>query len=314
MKAQYPNNPPENSIPAGIKVNDISNAINKSGYPLQLVIANSLIEITTEWTTIQEEWAYVDSDTNQTRTLDIFANLPLYDLTSKGVRMRPWLTLLIECKRTDLPYVFFLSRTSSRLRQFPIIGGSPVNDLCWLDSNQPETRTNATDALGLQKHSFLKNIPRCMTFSKCERKGKDFILSGSDPYQNLVLPLVKAALYSRNRSRPRPTHRFFDFAITVPVAIIEGPMLGVYIAESSTDVTALPWIRVVRHIGQDQSHHQEAVTAIDVIHRGFWKQYLSDHLLPFARDFSAKVVKYEDGIHAFYVQNLVKRNRKGTQK
>lgn len=52
-----------------IKIKDIAETIRKSGFPLQTLIANQLAPTFY----VQEEWAFTDSDSQETRTLDIFA-------------------------------------------------------------------------------------------------------------------------------------------------------------------------------------------------------------------------------------------------
>lgn len=110
---QHPTNPESNEIPSGLSDEQIENAVRQSGYPLQSAIARQLSH---QMTTIVEEWGYSDRTTGEHRALDIFAQR---ELAPSSDRLAPQLILLVECKRSDLPYVFFASARMSRTTPFP---------------------------------------------------------------------------------------------------------------------------------------------------------------------------------------------------
>jgi hypothetical protein len=73
---------------------------------------------------VQEEWSYVDRDSSDLRSLDILAGQELFDLhTNPQPRVRPELNLLIECKQSQLPYVFFLAGETPWGAEIPLIAG-----------------------------------------------------------------------------------------------------------------------------------------------------------------------------------------------
>jgi hypothetical protein len=51
-------------------------------------------------------------------------------------------------------------------------------------------------ALGPDDLEFVRMPPRCMTFSRAVRRGRELDLSDSDSYNRLVVPLLKATLFS----------------------------------------------------------------------------------------------------------------------
>jgi len=61
-------NPPTNILPNGLTEADIDKAITKSGYPLQSIIG----EILRTRFYCQDEWSYIDNDSHEIRTMDIF--------------------------------------------------------------------------------------------------------------------------------------------------------------------------------------------------------------------------------------------------
>jgi hypothetical protein len=66
-------------LEAGITGDDLLGAINKSGYPFQAEVADRVRSEFSdiEASAIQEEWAYIDQESDVVRSLDIFAQIPL---------------------------------------------------------------------------------------------------------------------------------------------------------------------------------------------------------------------------------------------
>jgi len=68
----HPNNNPEtNVLPNGLDEEQIIEAVRVSGYPLQTVVYEKL----SSKFHIQEEWNFVDSDSNEERAIDLLAQL-----------------------------------------------------------------------------------------------------------------------------------------------------------------------------------------------------------------------------------------------
>ena len=112
----HPANPERNCLPAGIDKSELIKAIETSGYPLQGTVASLLKQ---EFV-IAEEWSYIDLDLKERRSLDVFAYRSLLQNCDQAVQ--PSLILLIECKRSRQPYVFF---TCGR-KSYPTISAN-----CW---------------------------------------------------------------------------------------------------------------------------------------------------------------------------------------
>ena len=195
---QLPDNPPSNHLGPGLSEIDVSNAVERSGYPLQTVVADLLRESGYD---VQEEWSYLDRDTKELRTIDIFAEKLLFDLEEEVPKVRPTLNLLIECKRSVMPYVFFLSVAKPVLSDFPLIAGLPKPEIMISTDDDASIWVRPVlHALGLeshpffeQRHPFFQYPEYCTTFSKCVRRGSDIELSGSESFHGLVLPILKSA-------------------------------------------------------------------------------------------------------------------------
>lgn len=282
-----------NALRAGVTEEMVADAITRSGYPLQTIVANELRDAFV----VQEEWCYQDRDSGDLRALDLRAHVGLHDYDAENQpRVRPRLDLLVECKQSDLPYVFFLSPERHHHTDFPFIAGTAHDTIQVCTDDDRSTWTfSHIQALGLESDPFLaKGPPNCTTFSKCVRKGGDLELSGTEPYQGLVLPLVKALLHLKKAEAPPATAVYFDVHIGLGVAVLDAPMVGVDVAASGHTESMLPWVRVSRHEYVDGSHRYDRsrFLAIDIVHRSFLREYVESNAVPFAERFAALALKH----------------------
>ncbi|MEF8708475.1 MAG: hypothetical protein V5B38_06185 [Candidatus Accumulibacter propinquus] len=290
MMESTANNPIQNVLGPGLSDQMVTAAIEGSGYPLQLVVAS---ELSDEFH-LQEEWAFPDSEA--VRTIDILATKELYEWKEPQPRARPSVSFVIECKQSDLPYVFFLSGTTPWLRDFPLIAGLKTKYVTITSDDDPSTWSlDPLSIFDMSRHPFLTaEAPICMTLSKCVRKGSDLNLSGSDAYQSLIFPLTKAALHLRDRQAPPKTAHYFDCDLIIPLAVVDAPMVGVYIGNDGAKNQLLPWVRVARHQPLDGEHSNErgTVLGVDVVHKDFLATYISQHAIPFANAFATLALKH----------------------
>ncbi|MFC1758879.1 hypothetical protein ACFL2H_08935 [Planctomycetota bacterium] len=213
-------NPPENSLPPGIAETELTKSITTSGYPLQGSVAH-LLRDTYQ---VIEEWSYIDRDTKMLRSLDVFADQVLADVGEH----RPRIVLLIECKSSIHPYVFFQNAVENRI-QFPTVRG-----LGRISIREESGRSDTTlycdphSILGLTDSEFGTKPAIASAFTKAIAKGKKVNVSGDDPFNSIVMPLVKAndhagALFTPDfeADRSRPT------LILRTVGTISGGHLGV---------------------------------------------------------------------------------------
>jgi len=294
---QSPNNPPTNQLRPGIEEIQIKNAVEQSGYPLQTHVADILRSTPgpkAEGFYVQEEWSYVDRDTSELRSADLHASVRLYDWDPQP-RVRPELNLLIECKQSQLPYVFFLGRGRLRLLGFPAVAGLRQDKVVVTSDDDPSSWTySIIHALDLHDDPFQREPPFCHTLSKCVRKGAEIELSGSDAYNGLVLPLIKAVHHFKGSQSPVETAWYFDSHLTLGVGVIDAPMIATTVDGAAPVLSAVPWVRVLRH-----EYHQEAdrferdqLWVVDVVHRDYFAKYLTEWVLPFAQRFGERVLRH----------------------
>lgn len=282
-------NPPRNALGAGLTLDKVGAAIAKSGYPLQTYVAHTLRDL--EFT-VSPEWSFIDRDTQNLRSMDLHATLRLYERGDQ-TRARPAIDLVVECKQSELPFVFFTGETMPWTARFPYVVGLKSDRFSIsTDESGNGWSTDIQSALGLDKHPFSTAAPIAYTMSKCQRKGgSDVILSGEEAYSGIILPLVKALHHLKVAESPPKTAHYFDIHYSVAVAVLDAPMLAF-----ENGITSMsPWVRLLRHEAGDAKlgkNDRGKTLAVDVVHRDFLESYIQDHLLPAARDFADKVLRH----------------------
>ncbi|MGA3058631.1 MAG: hypothetical protein ABSE70_11470, partial [Candidatus Limnocylindrales bacterium] len=205
--------------------------------------------------------------------------------------------VLLECKRSELPYVFFQS-SGTVVDAAPVVVGAPSNDIeISTDDDTSTYSLTLLQALDLARHPFLAEPPACASvFSKVVRKGKDLELSGSDSYNGLVQPLVSALEHARRVARPRPQWAYHDVHLVVAVAVVDAPLLVAKIVGATSDeiLTFSPWVRVLRDETEALGWHGDKRTfEMDVVHADAFADYVERGLLPFAHEFGDRVLRHQ---------------------
>ena len=251
-------NPKENSLPREVLEGYLREAVAMSGYPLQGVVADQL---QAEFS-VAEEWSYLDRVTAEQRTLDIFAFRRLSEETRSGLLVAPSLLLLIECKRSRHPYVFFKSKTENgrRLAGFPKIAGLPRVEL---HQNLSSREVLPSECIGLETESFsIDGPPICTSLARAGAKGaqrrpdqskteshestvKNVELTGSDAYNGIIMPLISSLEFLTDYYKPSSSPIFPVIAIAV--CVLDAPMVLSPEGWPEEPVLSMtPWVRLLR--------------------------------------------------------------------
>ncbi|MBA9004479.1 hypothetical protein [Thermomonospora cellulosilytica] len=303
--------PPHGKLEEGITEDLLFDAIRKSGYPFQAEVSNKIASELNKMSlsfNIQEEWVYVDGDSNSPRSLDIFAEIALPsgedDLNEKGsrpTRIRPFINLLIECKQSSLPYVFFLrdSATTSKVR-YPEMVGLPHKNLRIFGA--PEEYSEGFsfcmpihDLLG--SYELIScNIPApfAVSFAKAVRKGAKLELTGEETYRSITLPPMKAADYLKGQYSLNPKHKFFSLRFLVCIAVVRAPMIGTYLHEGRSILVSMPWVRTGRMgpAAPEDNFGANTLRYFDIVH-DYLSTYL-DVILKDLRELARRAVSISD--------------------
>jgi hypothetical protein len=288
----HPANPNRNTVPAGITESELIRAISCSGYPLQGIVASALLP---QFNVI-EEWGFIDDESKEHRSLDLYAYRPLSPESETTCHCG--LMLLIECKRSTHPFVFFQQVVSSVAPRFPSVHGIP-NAVISIheEGNGRLIEASPAMALGLDSLPFVADgPPLCASFSKATPSGKKAELSGTEPFNTIILPLVRALRYAVAQARsPQQDAAIFP-TLTMCIAVLDAPMLVVESPQKAEDPVLRPWVRVVRHESSSDrtGSSRSRFYAIDFVHADYLANFLAGHLLPFSEQFATLAARGED--------------------
>src|SRR5712691_9006269 len=152
-----PNNPTSNQLGPGLTEDQVSAAVEKSGYPLQTIVGDLLRTKPTgtdDKFRVQEEWSFVDRNTKELRSIDLLVDLRLHGWNPQP-RVRPQLNLLIECKQSTLPFVFFLTKSGLWPLSFPTVGGLRNDKIVITSDDNPSSWTyTVIQSLDLHDDAF----------------------------------------------------------------------------------------------------------------------------------------------------------------
>src|SRR5262249_39607807 len=153
----------------------------------------------------------------------------------------------------------------------------------------------------LIKHAFVVGAPFfAATISKGARKGGGIELSGSDSYNSIILPLQKALEHLDKSFRPNKEYKYFDCLVSLPVCVVDGPMIVVDVRPQSTKMRLAPWIRVLRRVEDHEARPVGALPptiAIDFVHRAFLRRYLRA-AEAYADVFASRALRHAEAIAA----------------
>jgi hypothetical protein len=285
-------NPESNQLQAGVTAEDLEAAVRSSGYPLQRVVAEELLR---DFRVI-EEWGYLDRESKEHRTLDVFGFRRLSEATGL------WLStaLLVECKRSDLPFVFFEAAAPVVPSEFPAVAG--------LNGKTPELHVDGVGSRSAPVAEFLRladfgfvshGPPVCSSFARTERKGKELDLSGAVPFNQVVLPLVSALQHFINQQKAVGSRDATSACLALPICVIDGPMVSVQGGPETPRLAMCPWVRVVRQEAAEERHWMSwRYYVVDFVHRAYLGKFIRDHLLPFADQFAERALSREQLLRA----------------
>ncbi|MEU1673827.1 hypothetical protein ABZ752_17595 [Streptomyces roseifaciens] len=301
----------------GMTPEGLKEAISRSGYPFQAATAASLRSRLAEHfddVTIQEEWEYIDSETQQARSVDILADIDVLNF-GRRVYKAPaaplfcGLNLVIECKQSENPYIFFLRDAPPEgAPSFPEMTG-PVRERFKMFERSEEGRVadrgmvlDVRHLLGFYEFDFvLPPVPYAVSLAKALRAKSKIEVTGEETYRSLTYPLLKAVDHLRARVESRPQSQFQERFI-VPIAVVRAPMVGsIFSREGEQRLISLPWVRVsrlepIRNI-DDGKNVGTLVRYYDVVHESYLGAYV-DSLAEALVEISRRMMANADELRA----------------
>lgn len=268
-------NPAENELGPGITEAQLTDAIAASGYPLQTVVAEKLASLKFS---VTDEWPFLDEIEGKSKSLDVFA-IRAVKRGSQG-ELFPTLSLLVECKRGGLPYIFFQSTGQSVHETFPAINGLRSETVEVKDS-QLTKNVGIARCLGLDGLAFSNEPPLTSMLTRAARKGnKELELTGSATFHSTVLPLTTAFEHWTRQltlvEPVAPTRTVFWPTISLAVCVIDGPMILAKGSPSAPVLELRPWIRLRRSeakVVKDRIKQRRVY--IDFVHASYFSEFMS---------------------------------------
>jgi hypothetical protein len=206
---------------------------------------------------------------------------------------------MIECKRSEHPYIFFRMVTRSEMLWFPSVYGLPHLGVSLREGNSSKNPprqeiVTASRALGLSELPFVFEGPdRVASFSQANLKGRRVELSGADAFRNLALPLSKAADHPRlvySHAHGTGDTTVFPKA-ALAIALLDAPMILIEGPDRFVETTYTPWVRIVRqepNVDPLKGEIPFRQFAIDAVHIDFFEEYIEKHVNPFTMEFARR--------------------------
>ena len=284
--------PSEREFAPGVSEKALRAAVVKSGYPLQVIAVDAVLNALPKPsvsggtirsdTRVQEEWSFLDPDEGKVRTLDA---LIMHDMTPDGLAdegSHPFvpagcidhhLDFLIECKHSELPFVFFLRDVSCG--RIPRLVGLPFDRLV-MESHTPEGESfnfemSVYDALELWELRNHEKVPTAIAMRRALwKKSEGLELSGEEVFRELTYPISKAYLHYRSlleAKRARYPMALYHHVHNVCLLVILGaPMVGITTVGDNVELAELSQVRLVKtEPGAGDPEGYSTVLTIDVV-------------------------------------------------
>ncbi|MFD7403327.1 hypothetical protein ACFV7R_11770 [Streptomyces sp. NPDC059866] len=289
----------------GISEAALKAAIDKSGYLMQSTVVDKLSKhfpILGPNSFIQEEWTYVDNDSGEVRAVDALVDFALKEPRERKLgSISPYLNLIVECKQSTLPYIFFLrDHPLSATMNFPELGGLQGKFISLFfeseDFDAEAERKDRFPGYGMTYHDALRFMripffsgemaPLAISLSKAAwRKGGSLELTGEEAYRSLTLPIFKAmdhlsSLVRPDADEPKSERMFVNLRFILGLAVLRAPMVAVSRAKSGEVLQNVPWVRMSRLEPAPSprggtSRTEGNVRLYDIVHEDFLDEYLS---------------------------------------
>lgn len=157
--------------------------------------------------------------------------------------------------------------------------------------------------LGVEEMDFARTPPKTSAMSRAEAKGSKVQVSGDQPYRALSLPLSKALTTYRGYWQ-EPRHgrgELFRLRMPLGIAVVDAPLVIVGQQEPDPTMSPVSWARLV--IREPMPLERDVwkpigYQVIDVVHYTFFESYLSNALLPFARELRARIGQVHQAVYS----------------
>ena len=269
------------TLRSGVTVDALLKAVSASGYPTQSITAERLraaLSRSSGPVFMQEEWSFLDGERDTVRQLDILAakhfeipsGFPSHSIdrpTDFRALLRYELDMFVECKKSELPYLFFL-RDGAYNPTVPELHGFPHADIEYGESeDQLFVRSPVIDLLRTWE-AREPTPPVAVSVSKAHRKGGgDIELSGDEVFRGLTVPVLKAVDHFRAQVEPPENWLYRSIRFLVPLVVLDAPMVGVTMIDGVASLEPLESVRltITRPQGDDHASDLNSISGVDFV-------------------------------------------------
>jgi len=277
----------------------ILQCIKKSGYPFEQIVASCLEEV--KWYPTLN-YAFTDFETTVSREIDVLAEKHIWIESLSKQQNQPLVRLnaelLIECKQTKSPLVFFC-----RPKQISDFFCTPNNEIVQYSGIKSEVVVkprNERDTYSFTASQFLrfgklshysKSKEKATQFCKIYWKGKDLRADHAEVYQSFIVPLIKAVAYQKMLRRPKPTWRYFDMYLHYPIMIVKGDIFKV-----DSECKSIEGVNHVELVRNYYSAKIGGTYHIDVVSESYFRKFVDDVLMPSIKTMEKEVRKRDKAL------------------
>lgn len=249
----------------------IREAIDKSGYLFESQIGYLLRE---KDYLVTPNYNFEDAETGDSREIDLHAILGYFE---KDLEICLEQLLLIECKKTSNPLVFFSKPKYKELKgfdeYFEIIGAPESFDV-------PRIKgvTSLEKYLKLSEFSHRYKLANTSSqFCMICRKGKEWEAQHGPVYNGMIVPLIKCLSSEKKRYRKSIPKNYIHLEIIYPIVVVDSAL---YLMNSETnEMKRKKWILFYR---QYESKKVKLSAMIDFVQCKHINTYLKEINTSFA--------------------------------
>jgi hypothetical protein len=286
-----------------MKLASLREAVDRSGYPLQTVVAAALQEREFR---VEEEWAFEDAESQKRRAIDVFGDYSMGPFIESGAAKSTVLVaMLVECKQSKHPYLGFEAVAPPPLDNHPRIAGlGRWRIALHMDDSTSKSywETPLARVLSTVDHQFIVDPPVVTTISRAQAKGDGFDISGDEPHNALLRPLIKAASIYADHWKGAPGQQALPAYVgrlVMPVAVVDAPLLLVRGSPGSSEIMGANWMRVISHRAMSVPRDPwvtKGFDVVDIVHRAFFEHFLDAYALPYARSYYERLGSIHDAL------------------
>jgi len=242
----------------------IREAIDKSGYLFEQKIGYRLKE---RGYLVTPNYNFEDIETGKSREIDVYA---ISGVVKEKLDIDIWQLLLIECKKTSNPLVFFSQPKYEKLKKFEDyfeIVGVPES----FNAGKDRGVVSLENYLKLSDLSHRYKLSDTSSqFCMILRSHKEWEAKHEHIYDGMIAPLIKCLYYEKKEYRNSLPRETIQLRIIYPIVIVDSEL---YLMNSETnEMKRKMWILFYR---QYESTNVKLTVKIDFVRYKYIDAYLN---------------------------------------